>query len=181
MRLRHTRLSSEVLKDPIVNHLSSRIEPIFWSQENYERLGLVTLYDRFRDHGLGSGIALSIRGTHGEMLSVGLSNTEQANTRRSSPVEQMGALYLSATAMFSRVSEEEKRKKKSLVNAPKLTPRELECLQWAREGKTGWEIGQILGISHATSIFHMKNAVAKLEAANKTHAVIVAVERGLIN
>ncbi len=115
------------------------------------------------------------------MLSVGFSNPEHANVRGSSPVEQMGALYLSATAMFNRVTEDEKRKLRLLSDQPRLTPREVECLQWAREGKTSWEIAKILGISQATSIFHMRNAVAKLDASNKTHAVMVAVERGLIN
>lgn len=63
----------------------------------------------------------------------------------------------------------------------KLTQRELECLRWSREGKTSWEIAHILGISQSTIIFHMKNAVAKLGAANKTQAVIAAIERGLIS
>ncbi len=171
----------QALQDPIVSHLNSRVEPIFWSRENYERHGLSSLYERFRDHGLGSGIALAVRGTNGEMLSVGFSNAEHANVRGASPVEQMGALYLSATAMFNRVTEDEKRKLQLLSDQPRLTPREVECLQWAREGKTSWEIAKILGISQATSIFHMRNAVAKLEASNKTHAVMVAVERGLIN
>ena len=31
-----------------------------------------------------------------------------------------------------------------------LSPRELECLEWAAEGKSAWEIGQILGISRYT-------------------------------
>jgi DNA-binding CsgD family transcriptional regulator len=53
-------------------------------------------------------------------------------------------------------------------------------LQWARGGKTSWEIAKILGISQATAIFHMKNVIAKLDASNKTHAVIVALEHGLI-
>jgi DNA-binding CsgD family transcriptional regulator len=167
----------EVLRDPIVTHLRTRIDPIFWSRRNYEQAGLSSFYDRFRDHGLGSGIALSIRGFNGDVLSVGLSNSQQQENVDNTPVMQMGALYLSATAMLNRMRLPNTKDAKSI----KLTPREIECLQWAREGKTGWEIAQILGISHATSIFHMKNAVAKLEASNKTHAVIVAVERGLIN
>jgi LuxR family transcriptional regulator, quorum-sensing system regulator LasR len=173
--------TTEVLKDPIVNHLSSRVEPIFWSKANYERLGLVTLYERFKDHGLGSGIALAVRGTNGEMLSVGLSNSEQCEAAKSAPVEQMGALYLSATAMFNRMTNAIKKSTSPIPEyAPRLTPREIECLQWARAGKTSWEVAKILGISQATSIFHMKNAISKLDASNKTHAVIVAIERGLI-
>lgn len=172
---------NDVLRDPVVNHLNSRVDPIFWSRDNYQTNGLLSLYERFQSHGLGSGIALAIRGTNGEMLSVGFSNSEQVKVDGSAPVTQLGALYLSATAMFNQVSEIEKtRDKPKLIAATHLTPREIQCLQWAREGKTTWEVAQILGISQATSIFHMKNAVSKLGASNKTHAVIVAVERGLI-
>jgi DNA-binding CsgD family transcriptional regulator len=172
----------EALQDPIVSHLKSRIEPIYWNKNDYDKAGQMPLYERFRDLGLGSGIALAVRGLNGEMLSVGFSNSAQANTEgRSAPVTQMGALYLSATAMFNRmVAIPKKQVLPRGENSPRLTPREIECLQWARAGKTSWEVAKILGISQATSIFHMKNAISKLDASNKTHAVIVAIERGLI-
>lgn len=166
----------QALRDPIVKHLRSRIDPIFWSRKNYEAAGLDSFYDKFRHHGLGSGIALAIRGPTGDVLSVGFSNSVQQETGENVPIVQLGALYLSATAMFNRLNTLE------VVADPgvKLTQREIECLRWARDGKTSWEIARILNISQATVIFHMKNAVAKLGAANKTQAVIVAVERGLI-
>jgi DNA-binding CsgD family transcriptional regulator len=171
----------EVLNDPVVSHLNTRVEPIFWSKKNYDEAGLSCFYQRFFEQGLGSGIALAVRGLRGEMLSVGFSNPEQVNVDGSAPVTQMGALYLSATAMFNWIaSDAEKKKKIQAPELPKLTPREIECLQWARAGKTSWEVAKILGISQATSIFHMKNAISKLDASNKTHAVIVAIERGLI-
>ncbi len=172
----------EILQDPIVSHLMSRVDPIVWSKKNYEEAGLPTLYERFRDFGLGSGIALSVRGSAGETLSVGFCNSEQLKAPHKVPLEQLGALYLSGTAMFNRLAEhQDTRRNAPLENASGLTPREIECLRWARLGKTGWEIAKILGISQATSTFHMKNAITKLDAVNKTHAVIVAVERGLID
>jgi DNA-binding CsgD family transcriptional regulator len=173
---------SDALKDPIVSHLNSRVEPLYWSKANYEDAGLAAFYERFKEQGLGSGIALAVRGFRGEMLSVGFSNQEQVEAGGSAPLAQMGALYLSATAMFSKFSADKNNSLRDVNDKePKLTPREIECLQWARSGKTGWEIAKILGISEATSIFHMKNAIAKLDASNKTHAVILAVERGLIS
>lgn len=184
-REEQSRVSVEdALKDPIVTHLRTRVEPIFWSKDNYDRVGQSDVYSRFRDLGLGSGIALAVRGLNGEMLSVGLSNPEQLKRDSNLPITQMGALFLSATAMFNGIAKHEQVAEEIVTAAetlPRLTPREIECLQWAREGKTSWEIARILGISQATSIFHMKNAVAKLGASNKTHAVIVAVERGLIS
>jgi DNA-binding CsgD family transcriptional regulator len=43
-----------------------------------------------------------------------------------------------------------------------LTPRERECLHWAAEGKTAWEIGRILGVTRRTAAFHLDNAKVKL-------------------
>jgi transposase-like protein len=37
-----------------------------------------------------------------------------------------------------------------------LSPREAQCLQWASEGKSAWETGQIMGISHHTVAFHLE-------------------------
>jgi DNA-binding CsgD family transcriptional regulator len=61
-----------------------------------------------------------------------------------------------------------------------LTPRELECLSWAARGKTEEEIGIIIERSRETARFHLRNATAKLNASNRTHAVAIACCRGLI-
>ena len=43
-----------------------------------------------------------------------------------------------------------------------LSPRELECLEWAAQGKSAWEIGRILGISRHTVASYLDNAKEKL-------------------
>lgn len=62
-----------------------------------------------------------------------------------------------------------------------LTPRERECLKWAANGKSEWEISQILGISEHTSEKHLINAKTKLKAVNRAHAVAEALRRGYIS
>ena len=64
---------------------------------------------------------------------------------------------------------------------PDLTPRETECLKWAAEGKSEWEISQILGISEHTSEKHLLNAKRKLGAVNRVHAVAEAIRLGYIS
>lgn len=66
------------------------------------------------------------------------------------------------------------------VIAPVITKREREILQWLREGKTNWEIGQILGISERTVKFHIQNLSSKLDASNRSHIVALAMSLGLI-
>lgn len=62
-----------------------------------------------------------------------------------------------------------------------LTPREIEVLKWTADGKTSGEVSGILAVSENTVNFHVKNAVAKLQAANKTAAVVRAAMLGLLN
>jgi len=61
-----------------------------------------------------------------------------------------------------------------------VSERELECLSWAAKGKTASETALILMVSEHTVVRHMANAIRKMAAVNRTHAVAKAVQRGLI-
>lgn len=61
-----------------------------------------------------------------------------------------------------------------------LTPRELEVLQLIRDGYKNKQIADQLSISENTVNFHIKNIVEKLGANDRTHAVTIAVRRGLL-
>jgi len=63
-------------------------------------------------------------------------------------------------------------------NAPSLTPRELEVLRWTMEGKTAWEVGNLLGITERTAALHVNNATHKLGCVNKHQAVLRALRLG---
>lgn len=71
------------------------------------------------------------------------------------------------------------RQPKSTSNTP-VTPREFDCLLWAGEGKTDWEISVILGISRATVRKHIFSAREKLGAVNKTHAIAIAIRMKIL-
>ncbi len=62
-----------------------------------------------------------------------------------------------------------------------LSDRELECLRFAALGHPDGEIGALLHRSPVTARFHVDNAVRKLGARNRTHAVAKAVQLGLID
>ena len=61
-----------------------------------------------------------------------------------------------------------------------LTPREREILAWIAQGKSALEIGTILCIAKRTVDEHAQNAARKLGAANRTHAVALALTQGII-
>lgn len=65
-------------------------------------------------------------------------------------------------------------------HAPRLSPREKECLLWTARGKTMWEISEILSISHETVKTYLKSSCAKMNVFSKVHAVVKAVNDGYI-
>lgn len=62
-----------------------------------------------------------------------------------------------------------------------LTAREVDALCWAARGKTAAETASILGLSVETVTTHLYKATRRLGAANKTHAVAIAIHRGIIS
>jgi len=61
-----------------------------------------------------------------------------------------------------------------------LTVRELQVLQLIRDGHRNKQIADRLAIAETTVNFHIKNLVDKLQANDRTHAVTLAVRRGLL-
>ena len=65
-------------------------------------------------------------------------------------------------------------------NSQLLTPRELEVMGWVARGKSASEIAGILKITKRTVDEHAQTAMRKLGAANRTHAVAIAVRDRII-
>jgi len=61
-----------------------------------------------------------------------------------------------------------------------LSPREVTVLLWLKEGKTNWEIAQIVGVTERTVRFHVEGIFMKLDVSSRTQAVAVAMEHGLL-
>ena len=66
------------------------------------------------------------------------------------------------------------------VEAKALTPRELEVLQLMAQGLRNKEIAAKLTISQRTVKFHTSSIMGKLGASNRTEAVKVAAQQGLV-
>ena len=87
---------------------------------------------------------------------------------------------LQLMAMYFHAHAQRRLTPNRVVDGVALSPRELECLEWAAQGKSAWEIGRLLNVSRRTAAFHLDNtktkfgvrticqAVAKLVAAKST-------------
>jgi len=67
------------------------------------------------------------------------------------------------------------------MTRPKLSERELECLEWVSFGKTSWETAIILGVSERTINFHLLNACRKLNVYGRQAAVALALRQNLLH
>jgi DNA-binding NarL/FixJ family response regulator len=66
--------------------------------------------------------------------------------------------------------------------AEPLSARELDVLRrLCDEGGSNRQIGDALGLSEDTVKTHMKGVLAKLGAADRTQAVVIALRRGILD
>jgi DNA-binding NarL/FixJ family response regulator len=66
------------------------------------------------------------------------------------------------------------------IGEEQLTTRELEVLGLVPDGYQNKLIADHLAIAESTVNFHIKNIMEKLQANDRTHAVTIAVRRGLL-
>jgi DNA-binding NarL/FixJ family response regulator len=62
-----------------------------------------------------------------------------------------------------------------------LTPREVEVLGFVARGLSNKEIGDRIGTAGGTVKIHLQNILSKLGAADRTHAVAIAIQRGILH
>jgi DNA-binding NarL/FixJ family response regulator len=62
-----------------------------------------------------------------------------------------------------------------------LTEREVQILKGVATGKSNKLIAAELAISESTVKAHMKSILPKLAASGRTHAVMIALKRGILD
>jgi two-component system NarL family response regulator len=83
-----------------------------------------------------------------------------------------GAVAMDA-ALTARLAERASR--------PTLTRREVQVLELIAQGRRNRDIALVLGVSEETVDVHVKNIRAKLQVTDRTAAVNVALNRGIIH
>jgi DNA-binding NarL/FixJ family response regulator len=84
-----------------------------------------------------------------------------------------------ATKLMRKVNKDKALDEQMPVEA--LTPREMEVLEWMARGLQNKEIATELVISERTVKFHVSSILGKLGAGNRTEAVTLAMQRGIID
>lgn len=165
--------------DPVMQHCKNSSLPIAWTRATYLAAGRADMWETQAQFGYISGICLATHLPAGKHFCIGVDRdgplpASAAELSRAAADLQLFATYAQEVALGVLLPCS------SLVAVPELTPREIQCLQWTMEGKTGWEVGCILGISEQTAVRHLNNATHKLNCVSKHHAVVRALRLGVI-
>lgn len=129
-----------------------------------------TLLDEAAQFGIRYGFTVPIHNSSGPIAAVTFATDERRPAFER--CIECNKHVLQLMAMYFHAHARRKLAPKCVVDGVLLSPRELECLEWAARGKSAWEIGQILNISRRTAAFHLDNAKAKLSVRTVCQAVV---------
>jgi DNA-binding CsgD family transcriptional regulator len=171
--------SANWVRDPVAQHCKKQSVPIIWTQDTYISAGQGDKWEVQAAYGYRTGIALALHLPEGKHFFMAVDRDQPLPAGSSELTRMVADLQLFA------VHAQDAAQRVLLPTAPQpdvpaLTPRELESLRWTMEGKTAWELGNILGISERTAVLHVNNATHKLGCVNKHQAVLKALRLGLI-
>jgi DNA-binding NarL/FixJ family response regulator len=62
-----------------------------------------------------------------------------------------------------------------------ITPKETEVLRHAADGNSNKQIAYRMGLSEETVKTHMRNILGKLDAKDRSQAIVIALKRGIID
>jgi LuxR family transcriptional regulator, activator of conjugal transfer of Ti plasmids len=121
--------------------------------------------DEAAQFGIRRGFTVPIHDPRGPIAAVTFAADERRATFRRCIEQHRHVLQL--MAMYFHACARQRRSVDRVVDGVPLSPREFECLKWASQGKSAWEIGRLLNITHRTAAFHLDNARAKLINENR--------------
>jgi LuxR family transcriptional regulator len=162
--------------DPTVAHARQSQAPLVWADQVFA--DVPNLWNEAKAHGLRVGWAQSSLDGLGAGGMITLARSSQPLTAQELEAKQLKMQWFTQVAhlAFAQFFRSHSKTGKQI-----LSNRELEVLKWSADGKSAQDIADILNLSKNTVDFHIKNSVIKLQAANKTAAVVRAALLGLLN
>ena len=164
--------------DPVLKSGFRSLLPIDWSNLDKASFSTRRLFAESKEFGVGTnGLTIPIRGNFGERAV--LSITSELGLR--DWAAQVQCLARDFQIIAHNIHHKLLQNNGLILSQSDLSPREVECLQWAARGKTVFETAVILGISERTVRFYLDIARHKLDAANIAHSVARGIGFGIIS
>jgi DNA-binding CsgD family transcriptional regulator len=167
--------------DPLVAYSARQYVPVRWNELYYSSAGAAQIYFDGINFGVTSGWAFPLYGPRVKVAYVNLIARSNGIAESIDLAMNLGNAQMLACYVHEVVQKLEMLLDYEVVEGKQLSGREIECLRWSADGKTSWEIAQILRLSERTIIFHLGNAVQKLGAVNRRQAVVRAIALRLIS
>jgi LuxR family transcriptional regulator, quorum-sensing system regulator BjaR1 len=160
--------------DPSVVALRRRTRPFAWSDVEHPEAPreVKALWHDVRANGDADGFNVPWHTVAGELGVVSLRGPHLDIDEKARPLLRLLALY------YAEVGRELAQAGDDAESVCPLTPRQLECLRWAAEGKSDWDISAILGVAEGTVGRHFDNIRARLDVATRMQAVVIALRKG---
>jgi LuxR family transcriptional regulator, quorum-sensing system regulator BjaR1 len=158
--------------DPIAAQCRRAVDPFEWSQVKYDadrHPRAVEVMNAGREHGLHEGFVIPIDRNTGTMSGVTMAGEHPDFEPRAKRAMHFIGLYAHQKAISLLGRDNGTQQKID------LTEGEREVLTWTAVGKSSWEISVILNMSEAGVTWRLKQAMTKLNASNKTQAVVNAM------
>lgn len=161
--------------DPVIKELLISRTPFFWNdlvarpEIAAPSLKMMQEADEAK---LKDGIGISLNGQIGEIVGVGLA--------RSDSFKGKNYEFLATAHLLSIYFHQTYRGFFEKRLDVELSPREVDILSWAAEGKSDEDIAAILNITVHTIRFHWKNIFTKLNANGRVYAIMKALFMKLI-
>lgn len=158
--------------DPVIVRALAAPEPFEWGHEAASgppsKLQCALL-DEAAQFGIRCGFTIPIHNPRGPIAAVTFAADERRATFQRCVEEHRHVLQL--MAMYFHAHAQRRLAPNRVIGGVALSPRELECLEWAAQGKSAWEIGRLLNISRRTAAFHLDNAKTKFGVRTICQAV----------
>lgn len=136
----------------------------------------ISILERGRAHGLSAGYSMPIRmADEPDAMFTVARQSDQTLTS-----EDMLTARLIGTTAFERARG--LLETDALANVPvPLSPRQIDCIALVAQGKSDWEIAQILGLSRDTVHEYVEAARRRYGVRRRTQLVLRAVRDGHLN
>jgi LuxR family quorum sensing-dependent transcriptional regulator len=160
--------------DPVLATLFETRKPFTWREaagRRSTRAGQRVMGEVRDITGTDEALVVPIHDRMGEVAAVILSGSGVSFEPDVRPVLHLASVY------FSGVARDLADGAPVEACCP-LTARQLECLRWVMDGKSDWEIGEILGISEHTAHNHVEAAKRTLDLGTRVQASVHAWRRG---
>lgn len=144
-----------------------------WERENESSPGMVEYLSMLGEQGITQANYFPVHDADGRRAAVIWMGGEADITMAAMMELQMIAIHV-----FNRLMEIASLLKDNTVT---LSEREIQCLNWTAAGKTSAEIAGILGLSEHTVNHYLNHVTKKLDAVNRTQAVVKAIKKGYIS